>query len=351
MTALALPLFCAVLLVIGIVFYRKGDRELTTSRASLQAALGARGLTLTGDLDRPALPPGIVLTRGDGTRAAFPADLALGGTNPITAPQLRGAVVVQAALALPDLVVCEQPLAQPVFGAFPPSAMPTGDASFDARFGIFPAPTSGAPQSLDYRSVGTALTSWATPEVRAWLLRTGFVALRITGGRAELSFLPTSPDGMALAIAATDAIAAASVGRPVPSPGNAQAVGLTNVTGAGVVFAMISLLAVTSVGSGTSNALKFQDAHEDAWFTNGGNSAACPDGGRYSAGPGFRKQHRTHYCYQSNGQKTPANDVLLSFWLTASFGMAAAGGLLVGRGIFTSAKAASFRQGNAALAS
>ncbi len=351
MPVFALPLLCIVVLVVGLVFYRKGDRELEAAREGLRSALTARGLTVTGNLDRPELPPGLDLRRTDGARARFPENLALGATNPLTAPQLRGAVIVDATLPLTDQVVCELSLAQPVFGAFPPPPVPTGDAAFDARFGIFPAPAAGPAQSHDYRSLSAGLASWATPEVRAALIRTGFVALRTSNGQAQLAFSPTSPDGMALAIATADAMGAAAVGRPASSLGSARPAGLVASQGMALGFVFATAIAITLAGTATRSALTFQDAHEDAWFTLGGNTAGCPDGGRYSAGPGYRKQHRTHYCYQTDGKKTPANEALLMLWTWGSFGAAGVGALLVGRGIHASSKAAGFRRGTQALGS
>ena len=100
-----------------------------------------------------------------------------------------------------------------------------------------------------------------------------------------------------------------------------------------------------------SSAMSLQDADKDAWFTFGANEAACPRGGRSSEGPGFRKQHRAHDCYQADGTKTAPNEALLKGWIWGSYLAAAGAALLLARGTFASAKAARYRLGNDALAS
>lgn len=336
MVALILPVLAALAFVISLLAFSRAAAQLRQSQRKLVDELLARGLSVTGELDLP--PPqnhlvALSLTRTDGVSAQTPADLAIGGTTLLTAPKLFRAVVVSAPLAVPDQVVCDRALAQPVFGAFPPHPTSTGDARFDARFGVFPSPSPSTSASPSYRDQGGHLLAWATPAVLANLDRLSFVALHVRDGQAQLAFAPTSADGLAAAITVADQLRESVARRSVTTPAVPVPVGRSGVTQAramGLAFGAIMML--TMVLSAANSSMTFQDATERATFTLGANEIACPDGGIYSAGPGFRKQHRTHYCYQPNGQTTPARAGLLAAWTWGS-----AAGLGIGILLFASA--------------
>ncbi|WP_437872446.1 hypothetical protein [Sorangium sp. So ce363] len=343
MLALVLPTLAALVFIVSLFAFSRAGAQLRRSKQKLGDALRARGLAVTGELDLP--PPqnhlvALSLTRSDGVSAQTPADLAIGGTTLLTAPMLFRAVVVSAPLAVPDQVVCDRALAQPVFGAFPPHPAFTSDARFDARFGVFPAPSSSASGSPSYRDQAGHLLAWATPAVLANLDRLSFVALHVRDGHARLAFAPTSADGLAAAISVADQLRANVAHRSVTTPAVPVPVGRSGATHALVMgLAFVPIMMLTLVISAASSSMTFQDATERATFTLGANEIACPDGGIYSAGPGYRKQHRTHYCYQPNGQKTPAQTGLLWVWTWGSSTALGVGFLLFASAFHRSSRA------------
>lgn len=340
MISFVFPTLCLGALVGGFVAFLIASASFASARQELRDALQARGLEVTGDLDLPSR--GLTMQRRDGVRAATPADLVLGGTSLVNAPSLYRCVVVSAPLPMADQVVCDRALEQPVFGAFPPAPVGTGEPHFDARFGIYPAPSP----SGGYRHQGAALASWASPSVLAGLAQAGFLALNVRDGQAQIAFGATSPDGMAAAVAVSDDLRAAASGTPVPSRRAWRPVGVGGRTGAHATWlGFAAIMMLTLVISIASSSMTFQNATEPASFTLGANEVACPDGGLYSAGPGFRKQHRTHYCFQTNGTQTPANEGLLKLWTWGSAAALAAGIYFMGVAVHRSSRGSAHRRG------
>ncbi len=343
MVSLIFPTLCLALLVVGVVGFFKATAALAASRGRVNEALRARGLTAEGDLDVTQL--GLTLTRADGARAAIPADLAIGSTSILTAPALFRCVVVNAPLAVADQVACARALAQPVFGAFPPPPILAGLPAFDAEFAIFPAPSAPPAEAPSYRQPGDSLAAWATPEILDRLLQLNFRALHVRGGQVQLAFAPMSVDGMAEAIRLTDDLRAAAAGAPV----TARAAWKPTDAGAHVVgrimgWSMIPIMSFTFlISMGTSN-MTYQSNKEQSYFTLGANGIACPDGGIYSAGPGYRAQFREHFCYQTPNSHTPAAAGLYKLWLWGSCLSFAIGICAGAAGIHRSERAAAFRK-------
>jgi hypothetical protein len=319
MLAWTLPIVTVLAFLLALGSSLRAKAALRRADKKLRDWLSRERLQVRGDPTRPEA--GLALARADGVTVKTPDDLPLGATTPLTQPALYRGSVVRGPLALPSLVVCERTAAQAVFGPFPPAPQPTGSAAFDARFGVYPAVDSREPST--YRDDAAKLVAWASPTVLASLHALDFRGLRVADGQAELGFGPLSVDGLVSAVRVLDDLDAAARGRPArarPAPAGAMPANFGVL-----VWLLLPALALTVLLTEVSTSMTFQDADRDASLTFGANTAACPEGGRYSAGPGYRKQHRTHYCYQPNGTKTAAAATSYSGWLFSAtvFGGAA----------------------------
>lgn len=171
--ALLLVVLSCVLVAVSVATRLGAERRL-------REVLARRSVQITTS----TFAPDLELRTPDGIVARRLALLTLGSATPLTAPELLRCSVVEVPLAASDVVVCRHGIAQAVFGAFLPPRIATGDATFDAEFGVFEPPT--APGA--YRGSGpTGGLAWATPDVLAALRASGFVAMQITGGQARIA--------------------------------------------------------------------------------------------------------------------------------------------------------------------
>lgn len=146
----------------------------------LEELLARRGLQLASDPFATQLE----LRSPDGVRARRLTAMALGSATPLTAPGLQRCSVVETPMPVADVVICRHGIAQAVFGPFLPPRIATGDATFDAEFGVFEPPS--APGAYRGTAPGGGLP-WARPDVLADLRACGFLAMQVTGGAARIA--------------------------------------------------------------------------------------------------------------------------------------------------------------------
>jgi hypothetical protein len=74
--------------------------------------------------------------------------------------------------------------------------------------------------------------------------------------------------------------------------------------------------------------MTFQSEKSPSPLCVGANEVACPEGGLYSAGPGYRAQLRDHFCYDAAGKTSLASVELYLFWLTGTLSLGGGAALL-----------------------
>lgn len=287
------------------VLYWSGMRS---ALAALTAELARRGIRYQGLARGAALDfplRGIVLERDDGVRASLSPDLSQGaatlpGFGPFHPPQ----TLVEIGVDLPDHMICAPDRAQAAFGALPAARLPTGNASFDRRFGVY-LPGDGA---NGYRSMPAAPTPWARSASAATLFSNfdtlGFVALHVHGGRARILFAPHAVDGLVAAMDTAALLARPHEARPParhPSPvRTSQAVA--------IVVAFLGFIS-TAMGIPATSYLT-QRGHEFA-----GYSVVCPKGGP------FIPRYRNHppRCNVPSGASYLADEDAYRAWRFAVF--------------------------------
>lgn len=315
-----------------------GSAARTTARRRLFDKLEAEGVSFVGSLDQPEL--GLAMRRRDGATVEFPAVFAVGASGPFATPSLLRCAVVKCGVApsVPDLVVAEHTVAPTIFGSSPPTAVATGDRAFDRLFGVFPASEGPSSRRAGHSSGegATSATRWATSERLATLGVLGFRALYVRGGQATFAFGPLPVAGLLTALHAADAVTASMDGdqrvavrdatvphsqvlEPAGHPPQPWGLGAAFVAAAFFVSVLYA-------------ALVFQDANVASPVAFGGNEVACPDGGIYSTGSGFRNPRRPHLCYRPGRAPSPARDELLFAWEWGSLAVFSAGLLLLFRG-------------------
>jgi hypothetical protein len=322
-----LPTVALATLAFGARRASVASHARAASHARLKKALSVEGLTFVGDLDAPER--GLTLRRGDGASVESPAAFSIGASNLLNAPSYHRCTIVRLPVSSPDLVVAEQALAPSIFGPFPPPRTLTGDAAFDDSFGVFPAPTREA--GVDYRGVSAdaVATPWASPDILEACRALGLRGWIVRDGQGTFAFSVLPVEGQVGALRIADAVASASVGAPSRPLAQIQ-LGVPDLAAHSRAFflAVACIIGATLVTSAVSSALTFQDATQESPLALGGNTVACPGGGIYSAGPGFRKQHRVHLCHRPGELPTPAQDALLMVWTWGSMIAFSIGSLL-----------------------
>ncbi|WP_394829181.1 hypothetical protein [Pendulispora albinea] len=283
-------LFCAIaaFLFVLVAVYVRGARR---AHAAIDAELSRRGIHVQGlgmnGAPLPATPSvfgaperGIVLTRRDGIRASLSPHPAQGAAAlPGFGPVAPLHTLVEMPTDLPDQMICAHERAQAVFGAFPPSPQHTGNARFDARFGIFAPPVGAAGYHADpipWVRTPSATTLFTNFDVL------GFTALHVHAGRARMLFAPQAVDGL---VAALDT--GASLARPHEACPPAQPPSRLMMNSAkGIALLLVAMLVPMVLGSSMVPRLTGMG------FEIAGSTVACPQGGSF------------HYSYRPNRMST-----------------------------------------------